>query len=70
VPHAFQQLGQPFGVPGVGLAAGQVLDMPGVASNTSRVSASHKAWKTGFQYTPVASIATCVTPWSTSQATI
>jgi hypothetical protein len=33
-------------------------------------SASHRAWKTGFQYTPVASIATCVTPCSTNQATI
>ena len=41
-----------------------------LTSTTSSVSGSHRAWKTGFQYTPVASIATWVTPWSTNQPTI
>ena len=40
-----------------------------LTSSTSICCASHRAWKTGFQYTPVASIATCVTPCSTNQAT-
>src|SRR4051794_23076690 len=37
---------------------------------SSARSASHSAWNTGRQYTPVASMLTCVTPSAISQATI
>jgi hypothetical protein len=40
------------------------------SSTSSGRSASHRAWNTGFQYTPVASMVTCVMRSEANQATI
>ena len=58
------------GRPKTVLRPGTFFTCRALTSDTSRASTSHRAWKTGFQYTPVASIPTWVTPCSTSHPTI
>jgi len=56
-----QQLRQPGSVADIGLAAGEDLDATGVDQQQLK-PASSRTYQTGFQYWPVASITTRVTP--------
>jgi len=56
---ASASLAQPCSVAGIGLAARRLLDMTRV--DEQALKSSSNIARTGFQYTPVASIATCVT---------
>ena len=61
----FHQLTEPHGVADVGLAARDVLDVRALHSVSSK--SSSRICQTGCQYTPVASIATCLTRCAESQ---
>jgi hypothetical protein len=61
-----EQLAQPVRIGHIGLAPRHVLDLAGVAEQQLEVASSK--YQTGFQQTPVASIATCVTPRPRSQS--
>ena len=50
------------------LRPGTALTWAALARASSRSISSHSTAQTGFQYTPVASITTCVTPWLFSHA--
>ena len=61
-----QQVGDPLAVPHVGLAAGHRLDVPRIDQQQRELSSSR--FQSGFQYTPVLSIATWVQPAASSQS--
>jgi hypothetical protein len=62
-----QQLGQPGRIVHVGLATGHVFDMRGVGQHQPEATPASTC-QTGFQYTPVASAATCVQPLASSHS--
>jgi hypothetical protein len=62
-----EEVGDPLGVPDVGLASGRSLDVGRV--DDEELEASSRMLCTGFQYEPVLSMATWVTASSASQPT-
>ena len=59
---ALEQLGQPGSVADIGLGTGQVLEWRGLTNISSTLGIPSSTCHTGRQYTPVACMATCVTP--------
>src|SRR3954462_15402845 len=63
-----EEIGEPGRVVHVRLAARHSLDVGRVGQGERALRLPHSTAQTGFQYTPVASMTTCVTPWLFSHA--